>query len=239
MAAKKHSIENPLAKEKLVALYHQKSPATEAFRTLRTNLQYMSPDKKLEAIMITGSEAGIGKSTVSANLALTFAMTGKKTILVDADLRKPLLHKLFDLPNFQGLSSYLAGENSDLDALIKELNNSGLFLMPAGPTPPNPAELLGSAKMEALVKNFRENADIVIIDAPPILPVTDAVLLSRKVDGVLLIAEINETRKEIFEKGLARLKQVDANILGSVLNRYPVNKSSYYTYENYYYYGEK
>lgn len=237
MAAKQKTKGTQLSKEKLVALHHQKSPATEAFRTLRTNLQYMSPDKNLEIIMVTGSEAGVGKSTIAANLALTFAMTGKKTFLMDTDLRKPMLHKLFEIPNFQGLSSYLSGEIDDLDQLIKKCESSGLYMLPAGPIPPNPAEMLGSKKMDTLINNCRQNAEITIIDAPPILPVTDAVLLSKKVDGVIMMAGTNETRRDVFEKGMQRLKQVDANILGTVLNKYPVNKSSYYTYENYYYYG--
>lgn len=239
MAAEDNKNDN-LDGEKLIALHHQKSPATEAFRSIRTNLQYMSPDKKLKVIMITGSEAGIGKSTVAANLALTFAMTGERTFLIDTDMRKPMQHKLFELPNFQGLSSYLAGENEDLDELIiRSEKKDGLYLLPAGPIPPNPAEMLGSIRMEKLLEKCRNQKGITIIDGPPILPVTDAVLLSQKVDGVIMVAETNQTRTDVFKKGLARLQQVNANILGSILNKYPVNQSSYYTYENYYYYGSE
>lgn len=231
--------DNNLAQEKLIALHHQKSPATEAFRSIRTNLQYMSPDKELKLIMITGSEAGIGKSTVAANLALTFAMTGEETFLIDTDMRKPMLHKLFEIPNFQGLSSYLAGENEAVAELIQKSKKENLKLLPAGPVPPNPAEMLASKKMEKLLLRCSQKAGITIIDGPPILPVTDAVLLSQKVDGVIMVAETNKTRKDVFKKGLQRLQQVDANILGSILNKYPVNQSSYYTYENYYYYGSE
>ncbi|SDC67027.1 CpsD/CapB family tyrosine-protein kinase [Halanaerobium congolense] len=112
--AKKKNKSQEIKSDKLVALHHKKSPATEAFRTIRTNLQFMSPDKELKVIMVTGSEAGIGKSTVASNLALTFSMTGQKTLLIDTDMRKPMLHKLFDLPNFQGLSSYLAGDQDKI-----------------------------------------------------------------------------------------------------------------------------
>jgi capsular exopolysaccharide synthesis family protein len=223
----------------LVALHHKKSPATEAFRTIRTNLQFMSPDKELKVIMVTGSEAGIGKSTVASNLALTFSMTGQKTLLIDTDMRKPMLHKLFDLPNFQGLSSYLAGDQDEIEDLIQECKHSGTFLLPAGPIPPNPSEMLNSKKMEDLIKKCKKESAITIIDAPPLLPVTDALLLSQKVDGVIMVAETNQTKKEVFTKGIERLQQVNANILGTILNKYPVNKSSYYTYENYYYYGEE
>jgi capsular exopolysaccharide synthesis family protein len=225
--------------DNLVTLHHQKSPATEAFRTIRTNLQFMSPDKKLEVMMVTGSEAGIGKSTISSNLALTFSMTGENVFLIDTDMRKPRLHKIFGIPNFQGLSSYLSGEKDNLEELIIKHEETGTLLLPSGPIPPNPSEMLNSNKMEKLLKECRKKAEITIIDAPPLLPVTDAVLLSNKVDGVILVAETNKTKKEVFIKGKERLEQVNANILGTVLNKYPVNNSSYNTYENYYYYGEE
>jgi len=237
--AKKKNKSQEIKSDKLVALHHKKSPATEAFRTIRTNLQFMSPDKELKVIMVTGSEAGIGKSTVASNLALTFSMTGQKTLLIDTDMRKPMLHKLFDLPNFQGLSSYLAGDQDEIEDLIQECKHSGTFLLPAGPIPPNPSEMLNSKKMEDLIKKCKKESAITIIDAPPLLPVTDALLLSQKVDGVIMVAETNQTKKEVFTKGIERLQQVNANILGTILNKYPVNKSSYYTYENYYYYGEE
>lgn len=237
--AKKKNKSQEISSDKLVALHHKKSPATEAFRTIRTNLQFMSPDKELKVIMVTGSEAGIGKSTVASNLALTFSMTGQKTLLIDTDMRKPMLHKLFDLPNFQGLSSYLAGDQDEIEDLIQECKHSGTFLLPAGPIPPNPSEMLNSKKMEDLIKKCKKESAITIIDAPPLLPVTDALLLSQKVDGVIMVAETNQTKKEVFTKGIERLQQVNANILGTILNKYPVNKSSYYTYENYYYYGEE
>lgn len=144
--AKKKNKKQEISSDKLVALHHKKSPATEAFRTIRTNLQFMSPDKELKVIMVTGSEAGIGKSTVASNLALTFSMTGQKTLLIDTDMRKPMLHKLFDLPNFQGLSSYLAGDQDEIEDLIQECKHSGTFLLPAGPIPPNPSEMLNSKK---------------------------------------------------------------------------------------------
>jgi len=236
---KKKNKKQEISSDKLVALHHKKSPATEAFRTIRTNLQFMSPDKELKVIMVTGSEAGIGKSTVASNLALTFSMTGQKTLLIDTDMRKPMLHKLFDLPNFQGLSSYLAGDQDEIEDLIQECKHSGTFLLPAGPIPPNPSEMLNSKKMEDLIKKCKKESAITIIDAPPLLPVTDALLLSQKVDGVIMVAETNQTKKEVFTKGIERLQQVNANILGTILNKYPVNKSSYYTYENYYYYGEE
>jgi capsular exopolysaccharide synthesis family protein len=166
-------------------------------------------------------------------------MTGQKTLLIDTDMRKPMLHKLFDLPNFQGLSSYLAGDQDEIEDLIQECKHSGTFLLPAGPIPPNPSEMLNSKKMEDLIKKCKKESAITIIDAPPLLPVTDALLLSQKVDGVIMVAETNQTKKEVFTKGIERLQQVNANILGTILNKYPVNKSSYYTYENYYYYGEE
>ena len=225
--------------DKLVALYHPKSPATEAFRSIRTNLQFMSPDRELKIIMVTGAEPGVGKSTIAANLALTFSMTGEKAFLLDTDMRKPMLHKLFDLPNFQGLSSYLAGKEDDLDQLITECKHSGTYLLSSGPIPPNPSEMLNSQRMVRLLNKLREREGITIIDAPPLLPVTDSVLLSQKIDGVILVASANETKKEVYKKGLERLKRVNANVLGSVLNKFPVKKNSYYNYQSYYYYGSE
>jgi capsular exopolysaccharide synthesis family protein len=225
--------------DKLVALYHPKSPATEAFRSIRTNLQFMSPDRELKIIMVTGAEPGVGKSTIAANLALTFSMTGEKAFLLDTDMRKPMLHKLFDLPNFQGLSSYLAGKEDDLDQLITECKHSGTYLLSSGPIPPNPSEMLNSQRMVRLLNKLREREGITIIDAPPLLPVTDSVLLSQKIDGVVLVASANETKKEVYKKGLERLKRVNANVLGSVLNKFPVKKNSYYNYQSDYYYGSE
>lgn len=223
----------------LVALHHRKSPATESFRTIRTNLQYMSPDKELKVIMITGSEQGIGKSTIASNLALTFEMNGDKTIIIDTDMRKPVIHKLFNLPNFKGLSTYLSGEEESIDAVMNKFNKKKLYTITSGPVPPNPSELLNSKKMQKVLDFARKEADMVIIDAPPLLPVTDSVLLSQKVDGVIMTAMTNQTKKEVFKKGVQRLKQVNANLLGSVLNKYPVNGSQYYNYQNYYYYGHE
>lgn len=235
--AKKSKRESDL--RDLVALHHRKSPATEAFRTIRTNLQYMSPDKELKLIMVTGSEQGIGKSTIASNLALTFEMNGDKTIIIDTDMRKPVVHKLFNLPNFKGLSTYLSGEEKTLDAVMNKFNQKDLYTITSGPVPPNPSELLNSKRMQKVLDYAAENADMVIIDAPPLLPVTDAVLLSQKVDGVIMTAMTNQTKKEIFKKGVQRLKQVNANLLGSVLNKYPVGSSQYYSYQNYYYYGHE
>lgn len=223
----------------LVALHHRKSPATESFRTIRTNLQYMSPDKELKLIMITGSEQGIGKSTIASNLALTFEMNGDKTFIIDTDMRKPIIHKLFDIPNFKGLSTYLSGEEKNIAGVINHFDQKKLYIIPSGPVPPNPSELLNSKKMQQVLDFARKEADIVIIDAPPLLPVTDSVLLSKRVDGVIMAAMTNQTKKEVFKKGVQRLQQVNANLLGSVLNKYPVKGSQYYNYQNYYYYGHE
>lgn len=223
----------------LVALHHRKSPATEAFRTIRTSLQYMSPDKELKIIMITGSEQGIGKSTVASNLALTFEMNGDKTFIIDTDMRKPVVHKLFNIPNFKGLSTYLSGEEKNIEGAIHRFNQKDLYIVTSGPVPPNPSELLNSKKMQKLLDYVRSKADIVIIDAPPLLPVTDSVLLSQKVDGVIMTVMCNQTKKDVFKKGVQRLKQVNANILGSILNKYPVKGNQYYNYQNYYYYGHE
>jgi capsular exopolysaccharide synthesis family protein len=154
-------------------------------------------------------------------------------------MRKPVIHKLFNIPNFKGLSTYLSGEEKNIEGVINHFNQKELYIIPSGPVPPNPSELLNSKKMQKVLDFARKEADMVIIDAPPLLPVTDSVLLSQRVDGVIMTAMTNQTKKEVFKKGVQSLKQVNAKLLGSVLNKYPVKGSQYYNYQNYYYYGHE
>ena len=211
-----------------------KSPAAEAIRSLRTNLQYVSLDRPLKHVMVTSAGPDEGKTSIVANLAASLAESGRRTLAVGVDLRKPTLHKVFDLPNRVGLTNVLLGQLRLREAL-QETGVEGLKLLDAGPVPPNPAELIGSAAMADVVKEINDSCDIAIYDAPPVMAVTDAVLLSRHMDGVLLVVAINETPRELVTRAKEQLEQVQARVLGVVANRVPVSGQDYYYY--YYYYS--
>ncbi len=231
MSERIHSRDN-----EIVVREHPRSPVAEAYRSLRTNLNFISPDKPLKSIIITSCEAGAGKSMTTANLAVSMANNGQKVILIDADMRKPMVHRFFELANYEGLSNVLTGE-IDFEEGIKETDVEGLQLLTSGILPPNPAELLGSRKMEAIIKKAAELADIVLIDTPPVVLVTDPVILGNKVDGVIIVVDSHNTQNEMLVKAKEQLDRTQANILGAVLNRYPAQKGSSYYYKYSYYYN--
>jgi len=218
----------------LIVLNNPKSPVTEAYRSIRTNLNFMSPDKPLKTLVITSSAAAEGKSLTLVNLALSIAQNGKKVIIIDADLRKPMQHKFFEMTNFNGLSSILTGEIS-FDEALRETSVEGVSLISTGVIPPNPAELLASRKMEEILKRAHEEADMVLIDTPPVIAVTDASILANKVDGVILVVASHQTHDQILVKSREILERAQANIVGVVLNKYPVHHEN--QYYHYYYYG--
>ncbi|GAA0070288.1 CpsD/CapB family tyrosine-protein kinase [Clostridium sardiniense] len=207
-----------------------KSIPAESYRVLRTNIQYSSIDKKIKRMLVTSSEPGEGKSTTTGNLALTFSQDEKRVLLIDCDLRKPSIHKKFRISNNIGLSDVIL-DNSKLDkALIKR--NDYLDILPAGKVPPNPSELLGSKALEDLLDELGKKYDVIILDTPPVHAVTDAQILSTKVDGVILVVRAERTKKESVISAKAALDKVNANILGTVLNGGESSKGKYY-----YYYG--
>lgn len=211
-----------------------KSPMAEAIRTLRTNLQYVALDRPLRTLMVTSAGPGEGKTTVSSNLAYSLAESGKRTILVGADLRKPTAHKVFGVSNAVGLTHVLLGHAS-LDEALVPIEGGGLQLLPSGPVPPNPAELIGSKAMRSLVEELKDRADIIIFDATPVVAVTDASLLAPMVDGTLVVVSVGHVPRETVRDAVAQLRKVNANILGVVANRVVCKQTeSYY----YYYYGE-
>jgi capsular exopolysaccharide synthesis family protein len=213
-----------------------KSPFAEAFRALRTNLQFTSVDKKVKSILITSSLPNEGKSTVVKNLAYSVALTGSKVIVIDADLRNPTVHKTFNLPNSRGLTNLLIDEG-DYEAYLNIDNSySNLHILTSGPIPPNPAELLGSNKMKKLLSNIQKDYDYVFIDSPPVVTVTDAVVLAPVVDGVILVIQAGKTEIEAVSRAKEILESVKANILGVVLNRVKESHRGYYYY--YYYYDD-
>lgn len=206
-----------------------KSIVAEAYRTLRTNIQYSSFDKEIKTIVVTSADAEEGKSTVSGNLALSFAQNEKKVIIVDCDLRKPTVHKKFKLSNIEGLSEVLIGKEN-LEEAIKSFNKN-LDVLPSGKIPPNPAEMLSSAAMTNLIEILKERYDIVILDSAPLRAVTDAQVLSVKADGAILVVRAERTTRDAVVEAKNLLDKVGANIIGSVLYATDnVNKKYSYYY---------
>lgn len=202
----------------VVADANPTSPISEAYRTLRTNLQYAETDRPLQLLMVTSAGPKEGKSTTIMNLAVTYAQMEKRTILVDADLRKPTAHFTFGLSNRTGLSHVLSGQ-ADLREVVKESRIPGLDVMTSGPVPPNPSELLGSSRMDALLDQLREQYDIVLIDTPPVLAVADAQVVSSKSDGVLLVVNARTGKRQHAIKARNALQFVQARIVGIALNQ--------------------
>lgn len=217
---------------KLVTNVNPKSVVSEQFRTVRTNINFSMPDKDLKTLLFTSSTPGEGKSTSAANVAIVFAQDGKKVLLVDADMRKPTMHYTFHTTNSTGLSNLLT-RKWELQDVVIETEIEGLHLVTCGPIPPNPAELLGSKTMDVLLKQLIAGYDIVIFDAPPILSVTDAQILSNKCDGTILVLNSGSTEKASVLKAKEALVSAKANILGTMLNNFVLEKDHYY----YQYYG--
>ena len=210
-----------------------KSVTAEAYRILRTNLQFASPDQRLETILITSPGPGEGKSTVTANLATSLAQAGLQVIAVNADLRRPALHQFFQVRNTLGLTSVLVGQTT-LDEALQQTMVPRVRVLASGQIPPNPSELLGSRRMQAVLNELRERADLVLIDAPPVVAVTDAGLLARLVDGCLLVISIGKTPRDMAVSAKEQLEQVGARVLGVVANRVDRAAGGYY----YYYYHQ-
>ena len=207
----------------LITLTDPRSPVTEAYRTLRTNLSFYGLDQPIHSLVVTSPSAGEGKSETVANLAVTMAQSGKRTILVDCDLRRPQLHALFDLPAEPGLTNFMLEDMAEIPLQTTGVDN--LWLLSSGPTPPNPADLLGTGKMDALIAALLERADIVLFDAPPVAAVTDAAILGTKVDGVLLVIQAGKTRRDHSERAKELLEKAKVRIIGATLTDAPKNSA--------------
>ncbi|HEX8681922.1 MAG TPA: CpsD/CapB family tyrosine-protein kinase [Ardenticatenaceae bacterium] len=201
----------------LVTLTDPQSAVSEAYRTLRTNLEFTALAGELRALVVTNPAATEGKSTALANLAVTMAQGGRSIIIVDADMRRPAQHTIFGVADSPGLSNALLDETLILNPPLVETGVAGLRLLPAGPRPPNPAELLGSPRMAQLIESLKQKAEIVLFDAPPVVLVTDAAILGARTDGVLLVLQAGKTKREHAARARALLEQVGARIVGTAL----------------------
>ena len=205
----------------LITVTDPRSPAVEAYRTLRTNLTFAALDKPIETLVITSAAPGAGKSIVLANLAVTMAQGEHRTIMVDADLRRPELHNIFGVANERGLTTMFVEEAALDNPPLMETGVDNLWLLPSGPLPPNPADLLGSRRMEQVIAALKARADVILFDAPPVIAVTDATVLGTKVDGVLLVVSAGRTRREHALRARELLERVHVRIVGAVLNDAP------------------
>ncbi|MCJ7619972.1 MAG: CpsD/CapB family tyrosine-protein kinase [Anaerolineae bacterium] len=215
--------------DSLVTLTSPRSPVSEAYRTLRTNLEFSSLDQPLRTMVVTSPGPEEGKSTTLANLAVTLAHAEKRVILVDCDLRRPSQHEIFGLSNGVGLTTMVVDEEAMRDPPLLETGVEGLQLLPSGPLPPNPSELVGSRRMAEIISALSERADIVLFDAPPVIAVTDAAVLASRVDGVLLVIKAGTTKRDHAKRAKALLDKVNAHVVGAVLNNIKMD-TSYYRY---------
>ncbi len=219
---------------RLAAFLYPRSGAAEAFRALRANVEFAAVDAPVRTLLVSSAIPGEGKTVMASNLAIVFAQSGRKVILVDADLRKPGVHKLFNLPNAEGLTSMLRSDAIDLQAASHETEEAYLRVLTTGPLPPNPAELLGSQRMRTVLATLQKSADLVILDSPPLEAVADASVMSSFVDGTILVVDAGRSRRRSVRRARELLERAGARVLGAVLNRAAATSPSSYTG----YYGE-
>jgi capsular exopolysaccharide synthesis family protein len=213
----------------------EESVVAEAYRSLRTNVVFASPDKPVQTLLITSSGPGEGKSLTMANTALTFAQQGEPTLIVDTDLRRPVVHHLFGVERSPGFGEIIAGK-ATLDECLREIPGSNLKVITAGAYMPNPAEILGSKKMDHFLKDLKERFHYILFDTPPVIAVTDAAILATKLDGVILVTRANKTSMQVSQRTLQSLRNVNARVIGAILNDIDITKgySSYGYYKHYY-----
>ncbi|WP_027093839.1 CpsD/CapB family tyrosine-protein kinase [Cohnella thermotolerans] len=213
-----HRPTNKVNKNSLVSLLNPASPVSEVYKTLRTNIHFSSIDSPLKVIMMTSAVKGEGKTTTVCNLAVAYAQEGKKVLLIDCDLRAPAVHQLFSQSNRTGLTNILANQNQ-WQEVIRDTPIDTLSLLTSGPIPPNPAELLGSSRMQALIEELRQHYDVILLDVPPVLAVTDSLVVSALCDSVVMVVVAGKVDKELVKKTKASLEHVNARLIGVVFNR--------------------
>lgn len=222
--------------KQLITFKAPKSPISEAYRGIRTSIEFSNLDKELKVINVTSSKQNEGKTTVISNLAVTFAGLDKKVLIIDGDLRNPSVHRAFEKSNIQGVTDILVNNKSLLECVHKTQNDN-LHILACGPIPPNPSEILASKKMRSFVESLRDHYDYIFIDAPPIGVVTDAGIISTYCDGTVLVVAANEADIEMVKIAKDRLDKVGAHIIGTILNKYEASGGAY-DYYNYYYQEE-
>lgn len=232
--AKIESIRDPT--DNLVTLKYGRSAIGEAYRVMRSNVQFAWVDNPSSTLLVTSPGAEEGKTTIVANLAVVMAQAGQKVVLVDADLRRPALHKFFDMKNDVGLTDLLVGEGHELTAALKPVSEDGLRVLTAGKIPPNPAALLGSDSMRNLIDALRAEADVVLFDSPPVLAVADTGVLASLVGGALMVLDSGRTRSEGSRRAKEALDNSGVRLIGVVLNC--LSRRGSYGYYHYYYYSE-
>jgi len=219
-------------KPKLIMNINSRSPISEGYRNVRTNIQFSSWKQKLQVMAVTSTQAGEGKTTTISNLAVSYAQEGKRVLLIDADLRHPSVQDIFHLANKMGLSNILAYQCS-ADEVIRITDIDNLSIVTAGPIPPNPTELLSSGRMHEVVESWKGDYDIILIDTSPIMAVADGIIVASICDGVILVVQAGKVKQEYIQKSKERLEHVKAHIIGVVLNNKKLNKSESNQY-NYY-----
>jgi capsular exopolysaccharide synthesis family protein len=217
---------------RLAGLLYPRSSIAEAYRMLRANVEFASVDKPIHTLLVTSAAPGEGKTVTASNLAIVFAQAGRTVLLVDADLRRPAVHAMFELPNTRGLTTMLRDETVALDTLAHATEQANLSILTTGPLPPNPAELLGSHRMQTVLATLLRSADLVIFDSPPLQAVTDAAVLSSFMDGTLLVIDAARSRRRVVRIAMESLTRAGANTIGAVLNRVP--SQAHFTYGEYY-----
>jgi tyrosine-protein kinase Etk/Wzc len=221
---------------RLVTHVDPKSPISEAYRTLRTNLAFSRLDNPMKTILVTSAGPKEGKSTTVSNLAITLAQLGSRVVLIDSDLRRPVIHSIFGLDKENGLTNYLMDRIPYENVCQRSLLDN-LFIVTSGVLPPNPSELLGSKAMEEFIDRLKQDFDVILFDSPPIIAVTDAAILCGRVDGVFLVVKAGSTNKDAIHRARSLLENVDARVLGALLNNLEIGSaygSSYYYYYHYY-----
>lgn len=219
-----------MAKYSIFTETEPKSPIAEAYRTLRTNLRFSNVDNQLKTVLFTSAGPSEGKSSTVSNLAVAISQSGKKVLIIDADLRKPTQHQIFSLSNSKGLSTSLVTNQSGLQQ-IQRFKEGYPDLLTSGPIPPNPSELLGSQRMKQFIKEAASFYDIVLVDTTPTLAVADASILAQVVDGVVIVVGSGEVSRDYVQSAKEQLEKVGANIIGVVLNKVQMNhKEQYYYY---------
>ena len=226
-------------KRRLITREDPRSPVSEAYRSLRTSMLYSS-SAEIKSILISSAGPGEGKTTTVANLAITYANLGKKTLLVDTDLRRPVVHKVLEIKKEPGVTDYLSGAMDDFDSLIQKTSIDNLFVVPSGIVPPNPSELLGSQKMANLIQKLEDEWDMILFDSPPLVAVTDATMISKSIDQIVIVVKVGHTDKKAFNHTITSLRNVHAPLGGVILNAVTHKNrygSYYYYYQYYHYYG--